>query len=116
MHITFDKARELLRAAVELKGADYVYQKREDGTCLYVHQEGDGSLTPGCIVGTALHLGGLSLEAMHAENYGQIGFLLESDWCGLTADPDAKMLLRVVQAHQDNGFTWGEAVRRALDS
>lgn len=114
IELTMTRTRKLLTEAVAEKGADYVYVNKDgklaDGTgeveCHYVH--GD---QPGCIVGNVLHRAGVPLDVLGEYEAQNIDHLSQSL---LTAEPRVKLLLNHIQAHQDVGVPWGEAVRLAL--
>jgi hypothetical protein len=115
--ITYDMALEALNAAVEEKGADYVYEG--EGTfCAYV-----ASGEPSCIVGNALHRLGVSIPTLVKMDKCAIGGsvitsrkvldVLEDS--GFTLDGDVITLLSTAQTLQDDEVPWGEAVRAARD-
>ena len=89
---------------------DFVYKRPESSSfCLYVHEASDGSKTPGCIVGHALHRLGFSFDEL--EIGGTAGEALHrlgiSDW-----DKDTVVWITRVQGEQDTGIPWGQAVAR----
>jgi hypothetical protein len=114
IELTLARTKELLAEAVAEKGADFVYVNKYghqaddsgDVTCYYAH--GD---QPGCIVGNVLHRAGVLLDdlaAFEAQNVDDLASRL------FTAEAGVKPLLIHIQAHQDVGVPWGEAVRLAL--
>lgn len=115
-------AEDLLRQAVALKGAAYIYtpegatqnvRERPGQSCLNWHKYADA---PGCIVGTALFLAGVTgQDFIH---YGGCGWGSQSIINALPfvqATPKAHYLLSEVQSLQDQGSTWGDAVRIGLE-
>lgn len=138
--LTRELAIELLGQAVAEKGEDYVYANEEQpGSCTYVHGYRDvtvmetefnveetetiqvAPLTPGCLVGNALHRFGVPLEA-----FAELG--LNDDTPVATALSDleahgyltytrgAQIVLSVAQNNQDQGCTWGASVETAVRS
>jgi hypothetical protein len=106
-----------LKAAVETRGADYVYvnasgeraSKDRLVGCQYTHKDEKGNLTPGCIAGQVYYdLTGLFVQE-------QSPFV---QWAPEFLDRftlDALDLLRQAQRLQDRGSTWGEAVEVTLN-
>lgn len=111
--LTFARTVELLREAIEERGENYVYKSPTQGSsCLYVHHNGQGGSTAGCIVGWVLHKAGVPLEALtRCENHPAVAVLeaLESEGEGLRYEREAGVLLRRVQQWQDAGEPWGTA-------
>lgn len=103
-----DLARTLREVAAERP--EFVYRNVDDPSsnrCLYFHSDGE----PGCIFGVALHRLGVARE-----EFGEsmnISYYL-AQWFGGTEFDEAYYPFNNVQRSQDNGYTWGEAVR-ALD-
>jgi len=105
---TIDAARalDLLRQAVAQDGYgdDYVYPYLND--CQYVRNS-----APSCLVGHALHLGGWSVDALDGlintpvRDAVRIGFT--------SLDKEAANVFDLAQVVQDQGGTWGEALRAA---
>ncbi len=123
--LTLEKAKFLVDQAIEQRGEDYLYKKEGDdeyAECLYVHNvhEWDdelcgmvetGEKVAGCLVGLALHKGGVPLEVL--ERHEGSGAHELCQYLNLTghveASDDAKEYLFRVQRSQDHGKTWGEA-------
>lgn len=112
--------RELDRA-VALKGEDYIYalDKRDTDTeedfgnyaCEYADMDQEtGEFVPGCIVGHVFHSCGMSIDLL-SNIGGAVGVVVKEK--KLDVDEDAAGLLRLAQAYQDAGYTWGDAVRKA---
>lgn len=120
MSITIDKDRalELLHAAVNERGEDYVYPKHDD-RCYYVNEDH----TPGCLVGAALVNAGVTIDQLiefgdGGEIYGSSE--MAGDLCYTLRDHEiaeidayARTLFSLAQSVQDRGDTWGDAVREA---
>ena len=115
--ITFDMALEALNAAVEEKGADYVYEG--EGTfCAYVASD-----QPSCIVGNALHRLGVSIPTLVEMDHCTVGgeaissrkILEVLEGSGFILDNDAVMFLATAQVLQDAEIPWGDAVRMARE-
>jgi hypothetical protein len=125
MYLTYENALEVLQKAVADRGAEFVYTKRsaliDDGkggytvnySCLYWHSDEEA---PGCLVGLALHKLGVSGEALARFGAFAINRLAEDrpSLGGVVPSPDALHLLSTVQAYQDRGAPWGEALIRAV--
>lgn len=116
LHLDLDKARELVSLAIAEKGEDYVYVNERGvsgGACYNVHTDPDGNLTPGCLVGHALYLGGIPLASMGGLRMTSAAGSLLGDLRDeglLSRSPAAVEWLLDVQLAQDDGKTWGEAV------
>jgi len=127
--LDMDKAKELVSLAIAEKGEEYVYQ-REGTVCSYVHQVGEvwdeesdtyeedySSAVPGCLVGHALHLGGISLEVLSGYNldgsHDLLSALKRANEIGEVSDRAAHYLAQV-QGSQDNAAPWGLANEAAL--
>ena len=87
------------------------------GTCLYAHVDGDGNVTPGCLIGQWLHrYRGVSLHDLHIRyDRDSVGTLYDNTYSDLpdhpirTAAPvtaKALALLCHVQRRQDQGMAW----------
>jgi hypothetical protein len=107
---------ELLKKAVDEKGADYVYPKqaRPDGnSCVYVHKR-----KPSCIAGHVFHALGVPLKTLSKlEGNSVAGVLDPKQWPAgvrvkVELTPAAKETLGDAQSHQDNGYPWGEALAK----
>ena len=116
--VTFDQVVEKLNEAVQERGPDYVYVGPEGdrAVCLNWHEE---QKEPGCIVGVVFHK--LGFDWAHEMNYSS-GYQLDTmtassllvhlKACGWQFDDYGKIdsLLSEIQAKQDRGVPWGEAV------
>jgi hypothetical protein len=126
MYLDIDKAYELIDAAIQERGADYVYPGAGLGLCSYVDVEiaysGEDRVDKckkGCIVGTALidalnldmeELSRLSVNEGNAVRF--LEFLKGRGSIDGYSEEAADFLTRV-QINQDNRKTWGEAVEKA---
>lgn len=104
------EALDLLRVVVRDK-------KDQTALCSYGERQEDGTYVPECIVGGVYDL----LEKKYAiegllknatQQSGQVDHNIErlEELGLLTATKKAKFILRVAQAVQDNGYTWGAAL------
>lgn len=116
--ISYEMALKGLKAAIEVKGADYVYQPFEtttmsQGACRYFDQQAQ----PSCIVGHVLDSLGVAPfrfeQPMNAvgvamlESRGVIAYD-QDDW------EKTGKLLYYAQRRQDRGTPWGAAVDEAI--
>lgn len=109
--IELEQARELLHAAVETRGRDFVYNPNGYGTCKYTplteRDEPDPDYPArktGCVVGVALDLAGETRH--HGSPLSVIGL---QDTIGDFMTKQAARYLRVAQEEQDSGASWGQA-------
>jgi hypothetical protein len=130
--VDYDKAIELLTAAVERKGEDFVYNPGGSGSCSYVAKpnrlngvydgpelDENGKSNPGCIVGHVLYslgvdlyrVGSGSMRSIMRHRYGPHA-ALNSDLT-MTFSEDAVEALQRAQSSQDDGSTWGRALEAA---
>lgn len=131
LELNLDKAKALVAEAIAERGEDYSYPK-QGGSCLYVHDvdrrwddpRGDYTVsydnaTPGCLVGLALHKGGISLEDMAKRGRNEVNaeeVLNNLQGAGLlTFTDEAMYYLSNAQSSQDNGAPWGQAAEAAND-
>lgn len=107
-------ALNLLRAAVEVRGEDYVYAplalKEGGGVCRYVDNDG----CPSCIVGLALALAGADIEDLKELDNRWVG-VLSAEYLHEIApiSSEASDIFSAAQSAQDLGKTWGQALREA---
>lgn len=107
-----DRAIELAKEAVAVRGADYIYTiggvvSKGGVACKYVTNE-NGEDECSCIVGCILHKAGVPLAALTLHEGNGIG---ESVWGDVvTLTPAAKYFLQEIQGLQDDGCPWGAAV------
>lgn len=123
LELTFEKAQELVDAAIAERGEDYVYSKQA-GSCLYVHSDswfhderGEWvrvNEKPGCIVGVALVNLGVGMDELVSINTLDASAALQHlEQRGVWVETEAVDFLSRVQVSQDNGMPWGEARDRA---
>jgi hypothetical protein len=118
LEITYDMAVAALEAAVEEKGADYVYPESEkvEDTCQYLNEDG----SPSCIVGNALMRLGVTRLPRHGTGSPSAYTLLVATDYGpepvALADERTARLFEWAQHVQDDGTPWGEAVRLAKEA
>lgn len=128
--LTTENVLAALEAAVQEKGADYVYPRERDeygyaidvDSCLYVKNG-----APSCLVGHALHSLGVPLEAMsnhegagantvlsYLEDEGIVTFeKAEPDEDGYQGWSKVQTLVFYAQSNQDSGKTWGDSLDAA---
>lgn len=114
MIVTEEQFTAAMRAAVEERGADYVYPVWDragaddyhdvHGTCKYSTPDG----TPACIVGLALSKIDPALVPDYSANYGAHGMVV------LGARSNLAYAAGVAQQEQDAGGTWGSALEQYL--
>lgn len=121
IEINYARALELVDQAISAKGEDYVYTndqgQRADSAsfikCSNWH-EVNGKMVPGCIVGDALHRGGVKLTQMNKSmSAGDLVVALYGDEIAHVTDRAMAFLSRIQNA-QDTGSTWGEARATAI--
>jgi len=134
--IDYDTALNLLEKAVADKGEDYrytiqgcfshsvykdrdlweqlthLYPERIDRECKYFEQEFEeyGMQEPACIVGHAFSYIGITYEDVEDANVDGI-HLMKS----IPMTESARNLWLEAQKFQDEGFPWGEAIKRAVE-
>lgn len=102
----------LIKAIREVASAnaERVYTKPDDSVyCLYVHTDA-GDLTPGCLIGHALHRLGVPLERMHGVT-GNASDLMSA--LGIDVSNAVRHYAVDAQGCQDTRMTWSAAVRVA---
>lgn len=126
--IDLNKARELLKAAVETQGADFKYVSRVNQGCAYtpINDENYGSYLSappakddprrktGCVVGTALTAAGVDWSKID-QRY-RINYLYNNRAFAdqeVELEEDAMLYFLKAQYAQDTGNTWGKALERA---
>ena len=107
--IDADDALALLTEAVTAKGADWV-----EPWTIYAFPD-----APCCLVGHALHGGGVSLADLKRLNIGADGDVVAASTIdgilpGVT--PAACAIFQAAQEVQDDRRPWGHALRAALDT
>lgn len=143
--IDADKAIELIGKAIEMRGEDYIDPNSDPDAplgCVYAEftwerreNEGiprrAGFIKPGCIVGTALYHGGVSVDDLRLiSGCGGIDSVQDEILSGGIRDTygsdrieiDLEMthgavaVFAMAQAVQDDNKTWGEAYHHALQT
>ncbi|MFY1688140.1 hypothetical protein [Plantactinospora sp. WMMB782] len=112
--IDLQEARELVDKAIQEAGEDFVYNPGGGPNCLYVPNVNADADAPsrqrGCLVGTALKIGGAQVY-----DWGDVatalGGYLEDQQVKLTAM--AGLYFRAAQVIQDDGGSWGAARQHA---
>lgn len=128
INITDDQLISTLEALVE-EQPDHVYKVPEhmraandeahrDGRgdyirCFYVHTDTDGSASPGCLLGHALHRLGMSLDELLPFEGASVYKVLARRTRGVSQD--AGEVASAIQDYQDDGHTWGESLRLAKE-
>lgn len=114
----YDKTWVLAMAAAEIavEGEDFIYKYDDraiysdgsvgDAACSYYEADG----TPSCLVGRILHNAGLINPVTFNREGASAGQVVDS-LGGFT--PEARAVLNRLQAWQDEGKTWGEALEFA---
>lgn len=97
--------------AVGQAGRDHVYRQQGNDGCLYVHTDDEGNLCDGCLIGKALHLLGVPREWLDFHNANQGAYSLMSL---LEFSEEIKNAAHGAQSKQDNGETWGVALKTFL--
>lgn len=117
--ITLQRARELLRQAVDTQGDAFAYAPSPGASCHYTVEdfarfyrtENDGQeplatdprLKTGCLVGVVLGLAGFT------EHHGVEAGVDDDIALPIPMEPEARAYLSAAQQSQDIGHTWGEA-------
>lgn len=129
LNLDLKKAQELVAECIAEKGEDYVY-KKEGSSCKYVHDvdstynpdddsftDSFDNATPGCIVGSALHKGGIPLDVMGYSNINDSGSIDLLQGLArrhlITFTEDADAFLANAQSSQDGGAPWGRSAEAA---
>lgn len=122
--ITFDEVVKLAEAVVRERGEGYVYSHPTggEGTCSNVHvNPEDGTVTPGCIVGTMairmFDIDPIELNTDYLVDAGADVFMATVLRDYSTDRPKisekAQAFLRAIQTSQDRGVPWGVSLRNA---
>lgn len=123
IEITAKNLRAALKAAVDLKGEDYIYvnpdgrvaSEEESISCSYYCGDGSGENygEPSCIFGHALMSMGITTAQLDWAGGSFIGMMLETleskGWI-TPVSFEVKAAAYAAQQAQDNGKTWGEAL------
>lgn len=131
IEITYDNALSALNDAIVDMGADFVYEKgtfevedpwgdvQDKPLCAYLHNDENGNPTvPGCLVGHALLKLGVSKEFLAKHNAGptasDVAQYMEAEGIA-SVTRKARTLFGWAQGRQDDGDSWGEAVKDAVE-
>jgi hypothetical protein len=119
INLTLEKARQMVEAAIDERGVDYIYERPSLATdCMYVHEHGTEQEHAGCGIGLAFHLAGVPLEELRKHEHEDAGTLVwRLHGMGILSgiEPEAEQFMVRFQSNQDHGSTWGEARDAALD-
>lgn len=122
--IDLAEARRIVRMAVDVRGWDFRYEKPADAPrCQYLHVDETGMKACGCLIGTALFMGGyVTLEQLGEMDEREMSGIQDiiSDYLINLADPieltqAAADALAFAQSEQDAGASWGAAYDWAFD-
>lgn len=120
MNVTDEEIIEALKAVVA-ENPDYVYKVPahmrgpvENGSCFYVHTDGDSEGTPGCVFGHVLHRLGVSLDEL-AQYEGDNASIVAAQTTGSAPSGDVSTFLDEVQMNQDQGKPWSLALSSAAE-
>lgn len=112
--IDYDDAVRLVNDEIVKEGSDYVY-KQVNFTCANVVKYSDGTIEGSCLVGRALIAAGIAPERfLETDTIDSEVFQVVDNLPELGMTTKAERFLATVQAKQDNGSTWGQAVEAAL--
>lgn len=118
-HIPLSEVIHAICKAVGAKSYNYVYESDEFGTCRYEMND-----EPSCIVGTVLHLLGVSISDLKSLDCAEggtdanlgVGISRLTQEGRLICTDEQKDILSNLQFDQDAGITWTVALWRALKS
>lgn len=117
IELSFTKAQALVEELIGEFGDGFVYEQINSG-CVYTH-EGE----PSCLVGQVMARAGLDpmdLETLlksscrEGDYFYTINTFLASEGI-FEADEEAEEFLGALQKYQDEGASWGEALRWVRD-
>ena len=103
--LEYNEALSLLKAQIEKKGEDYIYEADDNGSCRYFVDD-----EPSCIVGHVFH--DLGIDSDFVEEFQVPKDAVDSEVLELSYE--AAELLEAVQSKQDNGEPWGYALKAAV--
>src|SRR5262249_22980083 len=111
--IDLGTALDLLAAAVQQRGADFVYrpvwvEEHRYLTCRYAHRG-----APDCIVGYALAQAGVSVSTLEAMRDDGVEELYVEGRFPVDVTLGALAVLRAAQQSQDRGCRWGDVLAQA---
>jgi hypothetical protein len=112
VEITLQDAKDLLARTVKEKGENYTYTT-VDGECVYFDP---ATGCPSCMVGHVLSYKGITLKALElgeVSNTTDVADLVSG--LVIEVDVETQYLLTLAQSNQDEGSTWGRALKTALE-
>lgn len=126
LELNLAKAQELVALAVGTKPEGYVYEQANTGRCQYVEagevwNEAEENFdwtpkAPSCLIGTALILGGLTMDDFRDVNDSGIlsvsGELRSTGTANI--DRHALRYMELAQRSQDAGASWRDAHEHAM--
>ena len=115
IHLTDEQVIDTLQTLAS-EHPDYVYESPNPGECYYFHRT-EGGWEPGCIVGHVFARYGFDHMDGWMTDYGRanseaVKELIENGL--LVVSERAARILSIAQGNQDNGVSWGTAVKAAL--
>jgi hypothetical protein len=113
IRIRLERARKLLKQAVDTQGPDFVYNSGGNGACDYLPTRRNRST--GCLIGVALGLAGVDVNRLGAGAVCALAPIWRAKDI-VQLDHKTTKYFTVAQAVQDTGGTWGEALEAAEDS
>jgi hypothetical protein len=113
--ISYEMAVKALDAAVELKGADYHYEKVRGEGGIPVCRYFDRYAKPSCLVGYVFDMLGVDPIPFDDVDNG-LGAAAMSNSGRVSYDAATLGLLQEAQVWQDNDKPWGDAVSKAKSS
>lgn len=122
-YIDFEEADRIVKLAVESKPEGFVYRKPYPyATCQYRHVDERGVEECGCLIGTALVLGGyVTVEQLgEMDDLDNSGILdVIDNYLSMGDNPiefsgRAAVAMEIAQSEQDLGSTWAYAYGQAF--
>lgn len=119
MHvIDYPEALEMAKAEIAKEGEDFIYENRDYEDSRYCCYVANGA--PSCLVGRILINNSIVEQDALAEDYNDelfdgLATMLQGDF-EVEFTPKARKFLTELQASQDHGDTWGEALQIAKHS
>lgn len=118
INLTRQKAEEMVKAAVDERGSDFIYERPSVLTdCMYVHNPDSEDAYAGCGIGLAFALEGVPLDTLRQYEHNDATNLvnaLKKDGVLGSFEHEARGFMQNFQAQQDIGYTWGDAYEYAL--
>ncbi len=118
INLTRQKAEEMVKAAIDERGSDFVYERPSAlSDCMYVHNPDSEDAYAGCGIGLAFALEGVPLDTLSQHEHNDATNLVSQlKVVGVleSFEHQARSFMQNFQAKQDIGYTWGEAYEHAL--